>query len=700
MAKYLDISNLKVAEIDDTDFSWYNDEYQSALTADDPDRLRCIRNIAAYTGLAYGQYDSSVIQALTGDGRTPETYNLIAYYVEGLTGNYVANWFDPTFIPNRDEDIDVVAEAQRVYFIDKERFQYKAEMRKGIVNGMCYRGVWQWYLDRTRDPRGDIRLVSKRPDLVIIDPSVQGDNLCGAAKKEWDISYLTAEQMMYLFRSRTDKILSGIAKQDKESARTFQRQSLTSTANLNGQRKIGKQYQVVQHLHLEVRPIEFLIDGFTGKTIPFIKNSAKMKELALSRGVDLEISEAMGSLHKMTSYMERLWTTTWCPQLRVMLENREDERQIGRLPTYDWSFITKNGKSIGLVDLLWDTQQDFNKIQVSKRQWLTQTPKRKPVFHDDMWAGNDTLKKESIYNLSDPSKPITLPSGSPPPSQVIGYLENGEPPNLLYQSEQLELQLFSLISRMPPVLSGMSERTNESGVLYGRKVIEANILQRVPVEKLVEVVHDISEGWLLLAKDKYGGLSNINRTFMSSEGNFKAVLNEDMGLDPITGQRVIAKDISQMELPGVMIVVSKENDYAKQAKREMDTEILKAMTQSPDPSNTEIRAMFENRLLLNSDFTDSGEKEAAEAAVKRRNQLLSLQMDTMIAGATAAKQQVEQQIMAGQMGGVAPQQGQVSAPPPAIQTGPSTPMVQSKNLPSREEPQFKQPPVAPIKSMV
>lgn len=707
---------VKLREMDKDELRQYNEEATSALDADQSDRLRGIRNLSGYTGLSYMQWDSGIARAVADTNRKPETYNMLAYYVDGLAGNYIANWFDPKFIATREEDIDTYAELQRVYYIDKERFSYKLQSLNALINGLCYRGVVKIYVDRTRDPRGEIRLASCRPDMIVFDPSVYTDNIARDSKKSWEYFYLDLDSMVYLYNAKADEIIASKRKQEQKNTKPYETIGLASFHDLKALKRIGKRYQCIEHLHIETEPRRIRKDMISGLDVPDFKGKKEQAEWEHINGVDLNMSEQTAMIMDVVKYSPTLYTTTWCPELAVTLENRIDERQLdGRLPLYDWSYITKNGKSCGVVDLLWDAQQAFNAIQTSKKQWLTQTAKNKPIFHDDAFQGDQKLKQEIIDNLSDPSKPIVLPAGAPPPNQAVGQMMNQEPPQLLYQAEQMELQLLQLIARMPPALQGITERTNESGIHYGRKVIEANILQRVPVEKLIQFQHDIAEGYATLAQTVYGGPQNANREFLSSDGKSKAVLNEYAGYDEQLMEPVVKKDISTVNRPNVIISVSPENDYMKQAKREMDTEILKSMSQSPDPSNAEVRAMFENRLLLNSDFTELSEKEEAEAAVERRKQLLSLQMDTLIAQAALAKTSIGQQLqqvtqppappgqpgMPGQPGQAMQTPQPQPGPDMATQVQPSAkPMINPQALPQERvgmESVNKREPVTPIK---
>jgi len=685
----------KLKELDDEEFHAYQSEAKQARAADEPDRLRCIQNISAYTGLNYGQWPSDIIQILMQENRKPETYNLIAYYIEGLAGNYIANWFDPSFVASREEDIDAVGELQRAYYILKDIYNYKSSALSCIINGLCYRGIEEIFIDRTRDPRGHICFISRRPDMVVFDPSCYEDDISAHSKKAWVYSYMGLNDMRRLYRAKEDAIMVAAEKEIKKRGERYERSTTQSFKTLSN--KFGDKKLITQFYHIETERRVIEIDLITLKTLPETDDIQFKIDWAKRNGIDLSSSMSMGKFATMEVDVPVLWTTTWCDEYKIILENRKDERQLnGRLPLYAWSYISKHGKSIGLVDVLRDAQENFNKLQVAKRQVLTQGHQGKLVIHEDAFMGDGKAQERFVENLSDISKPGILPAGAPPPGQVFHELRGAEPSQVLYQSESTSLNLLQLLSRFPPALQGLSEKHGESGVHYGRKVIEGNILQRVPTEKLMQHELDKAEGWVTLAPKVYGGAHNLNRDFIAKNAGIKAMLNVDIGYDPATGGRIVEKDISRVERINVVITASKENDFLRQAKREMDAIILQAMV--PDETNIGVRAVYEDDLVLNSDFTDLEQKERAERAVAQRAKLIDLRMQAAIMQAQAAVMASQQMLQP---------QGQPQAVPqgvpPTMETQPEMepkPVIDAENV--REQPRpstIERPPVRPVQTL-
>jgi hypothetical protein len=176
-----------------------------------------------------------------------------------------------------------------------------------------------------------------------------------------------------------------------------------------------------------------------------------------------------------------------------------------------------------------------------------------------------------------------------------------------------------------------------------------------------------------MAKTIFSGPHNINRAFVNKDTGVAAKINIDRGYNPQTGDRIIEKDVSSIDRINVTIAPSKENDFLRQSKREADAMILQSM--APDPSNMGVRAVYEDDLVLNSDFTDMGQKERAEKAVKQRAELIDLQMQ-------AAINQAKQALAMSQ----APVQG-----------GATKPMINPEQLPSQQPMQSERPEIPPVK---
>lgn len=612
-------------------FSHFLSQYQKARDADNPDHLRGVRNMMGYMGIEGSQYSDNQLSDLKWDGRFPQTYNFMQYLVRGHGGNVMMNWVDPKFVSHGDNDIDTMESISKIWYSQKELYNYKASAMTTYENGYIYRGIEELVIDKpTSNPRDfGLKFETVRPDMMIFDPSNFTDRISRNARKCWKIPYLTPEQMIDIYPNAKDGILNALVKEVKNNGETYE-QTDGETFKTLDQNKVGSKYQVVEYYHLEPQKVR---NHFSGPVMlpdsPFPFNSdediAFKQAFAVSNGFIIDPD----NLVTITSTKEVLWVTTFVPSLGIILEDRKDERQLnGHLPFYTWAYIQKNGKSIGLVDLLWDLQQDFNKREMHKTKIITETPVAGKTWVSEQVAeGNvDKSIEEVVSELTDSSKPLVLPAGLPANS-MFGVLQGTQVPSAILQDESFKLELANRIASLPLAMQGVTERSGESGIHLGRKVIEGNIMQRMPMEWILQHENDKAEDWVLMVPHVYGGMHNLNRVLKLNGGKDEIILNEMVGTDE-RGMPVIRNNLSNLDRIEVLITQTKENDFLKQARREIDVAALTAMP--PSPTNTNVRAQFEGNLAMNMDFANDEERERTESAVKKSIMVADLTTDLQI----------------------------------------------------------------------
>jgi hypothetical protein len=172
------------------------------------------------------------------------------------------------------------------------------------------------------------------------------------------------------------------------------------------------------------------------------------------------------------------------------------------------------------------------------------------------------------------------------------------------------------LSGLTPAMQGITERTGESGTLFQRKVIEGGIQQRYPQQALMEHEHDKASDWILLVPVVYGGAANYNRKFRKAGTRDFIMANEFLGYGDDGTTPIIKNDLSNIERVEITIGKSNESDFAQQAARENDLEMLKVIRLSD--SNSELIAVIENNLARNMPFTSDEEKREMEEAIERR----------------------------------------------------------------------------------
>lgn len=628
------------------DVAYHLQRFKRAKQADDVDRQRGLRNMQAYMSLDNGQWSDQMVAELKRQGRDPKTFNFLQFLVRGHAGNYVMNSVDPRFIDREDDSIDTteaLTALQAAWYSNKERGNYKISLMQCIENGLVYRGVEELVIHRpSNDPKTWlIKFISISPKLVIFDPCNTNDRLSRTSREAWKMSFLTSKQLLRYFPQAENEIMNAVKFRLDRDESEFEEQDLGKFRRMDLER-LGNRELVIEYMHMEDEKVIHDIH-ISGKVLPVSKHpigseadTAFKIDWAARQGMELRDED----ITTVVDWEPTLKLTTFCPRLGITLQDKKDERQTGHLPLYAWSFIQKEGKSIGLIDFLFDAQEDLNKRNMAITKILTQTPiAGKSWVSEDVADGtNGTTINDVVNDLNDSSKPLVVPSGLPG-DRMFGISQGMSLPNGLLQDETIKIDFLNKIASLPPAMQGFSERSGESGLHLGRKVLEGTIMQRVPQEWVLQHEHDKAEDWVVIAKKLYSGPHNYNRTFSSAGGTNKVVANRLVGFDE-NGSDIVKADIGSLDRVDILIIETKENDYLKQARRELDVAALQAMP--PTQTNDMVRAAFETSLAMNQDFVDDEEREKARKACDLRYELAMEQAEVQLLQIKQQKQALTQ----------------------------------------------------------
>lgn len=602
--------------------------YELAASADQYDRLRAIENFILYAPTNDWQtFDAASAFTLDAENRDPNYYNFMQVYVNGNAGNFIANRVDPKFVDRSDDDTDTseaIEALTHAWYSDKEHFKYKESFVSSVVNGCVYRGVEEISIVRTEEePRGRIKFESLSPISIIFDPSNLTDNIAKGSKNAWKRFYLTPKEILNYYPHATEDVKIAINNLS-ENKGVFE----SRNSEYPEQDFWNNKYQIVEHFHIKTKNKKIAYDNEemvklpeTGHPFGSEEDWIAKKEWAMGQGFILEPE----NIETIVIQEEELWVTTICKSLGVVLENRKDERQMKgadghiMLPFVTWSYVTKNGKSIGLVDIGKPMQKDINKREAQKTKILTQTPVGGKTFIHPMAYGEDIQKKEDLVkNYTDPSKPVFLDEDAPPGLNLI-YTQNGSQLNpAIFQDETAKIQFMDKILHLSPAMQGAVGKSGESGLLFGRKVVEGNVMLQVPQSTIEQYENAKFEMWAILALKFYVGKTkeekemNYDRVFAKADGTTLKV-NELVGIDE-NGNDIIKNDLSKITRLDVVISQQKDNDYVKQSKRELDIAYLQALPESP--TSSVYRAIASADLAKNMDGMTIEQKELVDKVSK------------------------------------------------------------------------------------
>ena len=616
------------------DFANYMHIYNGQKEADRSNRQRGMRNVSGYLN---DLVPNSLKNSLAQEGRSTQNFNLLQYIIRGHVGNALMNWFDPKWSPGEDDPIDAVTALATMYTKQKELHNYKAATRSVLTDGYNYCGVEELVVVRpSSNPRSwGVGFKHRRKELVIFDQNVYSDRISRDSQQCHIISYISPDMMLRIYPHAEREILMACLDMEKR-APMFDAPSQDLFANAD-RHKLGSNLQVVEWLHIKHNKVQrrFLKNGIqmpeTGYHFGSVEDIALTQSWGTRNGIDITDDMVV----TITDWMPVLWTTSFCPSLGIMLENRKDFRQLidaegkGHIPLYGWAFEQKNGLFIGLTDYLWDTCQDFNNREMAKTKTIT-----KSMISDKMWIRADTYEgdeeklNETASNMTDGSIPIILPENAPPAERCFGTIKASQVAPSILQDENFKMAFAEKIGMLPPALQGRSERQADSGVAIGRKVMEANVMMKPESESIIQHENDKHEDWTVIAIKLFGHPVQMNRKISSADGKDITIINELVGFDA-AGNEIIRNNIGSLKRTSVVISQAKENDYIAQLRRETTVAGLQAMP--PSDTNTLFRAGMEYGVATNMEFTSDEERDRIKRLADKQLAIVEAMADQQLA---------------------------------------------------------------------
>ena len=443
---------------------------------------------------------------------------------------------------------------EEVYISDKDVNDYKSSSAQCIWDGLVYRGVEEIYIKRPSlsDPRTwSIGYRPIRPESIIFDPGNNQNRISRNSQKCVKFSYYSQVELEQMYPHKKSEIREADFKRYSDGE--YQDAGGIRDALLDGERRSrNNNLQCVEYYHVENEYQKKRVHTKTYTPIPdfgFPHGSPEDKAALLAWGALNGVSTEEEDVHFVEDIFPTLYVDVWIPELNVVLDSGKDERQLdGKLPFYAWSYFESMGTSIGLVDQLWGCVSDFNAREKAKTKWIEKTPVDKPWVDPKVVGENKEKLQQLVQEWGDGSKPVkvdpSLPIGAA--DKMFGIVRGGQIPQAIIQDESQKLALMNDLSGLTPAMQGITERSGESGDLYGRKVIEGGIQQKYPMISLQQHEHDKVSDWIKLVPKVYGGPANYNRKFRKHGTRDFIMVNEFLGYADL-GNPMVQNDFSSIE---------------------------------------------------------------------------------------------------------------------------------------------------------
>lgn len=627
------------------------ERFLEAESADSLDRRRGLENLQLYLPThALDVFDPQVQREFVDQNRKPNKYNFIPMYAEAHAGNLViANSVDPKFIDSAaigNDSSDTLNTLLDVYYTDKNAFNYDKARNSAVLNGCIYRGVEEVHITRkTDDGMPRIYFESLAPTSVIFDPTaIFSDDIAEEARESWRRFYYYPKELMSLFPDAKNMIRGYAQSQSNFSqARTY----IDVPEEVYWQNKL----QVIEWHHTIAEKVEVAYDTKYQIELPNEKGLqfGSKEDFMFKQDFMKEQGRSLdpGDISTSSKMVDTLYLTTFCPTLNLTLQSKRDERQIFktngdvRLPYHVWAFYQKNGKTSGLIDTIKDAQNDINLREAAKTKWLTQTMHNKTIIHPLAYGDDMAKRNNMVNNLNDPSEPLLLDEDAPIGVALIQTINGGPMNPAFMEDEHTKIEFMNKMTGLNPAMQGIEGKSGESGILYGRKVSEGNMLAKHRSDALQNYEKSKQDSWFQLALLVYSGqnkderIVNRNRSFVNKDGK-RIILNEVTGYDP-DNTPIVINDLSKIKRGYTIISVTKQNDFRRQQEREVNIALSNAMGPTT-PQNAGLKAILEADLVMGVEDLSPERKaqieEMSEINVeiaKKTLILTELQLDQQIA---------------------------------------------------------------------
>lgn len=622
-------------------------EFNNAKDATMKEQERNSNAWKMFTGFDNGQWDKAIVAEMKKEGRNPFQGNFIRSKVEGLAGNIVKNFFDIGYEPVDGVHTDLTRKIVSLMLSDKELMNWNASYINLVINGLIHLGVEEIFVSDRYDPLGRIGFRSLLPGHIILDPYWLSNDSWDL-KRAWKVGYLTSKQIKETYDTKSEEVDIAIQMskgratdyEDYESGNGFPRFSLND--------KYGDQYRVIEfkHVEREKKKIEFIVAD--GIIVPEGTDEYK-KEWAILNGVDL--SQGVST---KTENVDVLYVTTICPQISrsLVLEDKKSLIQIGRIDLFPWSSARYNGTNSGIPELLQSLQETYNKRE-SQVDFIIASNAACVAMDPDIVGGNSDAMDEIMKNVNKPNykfwtEPGALKSGrsffQPLPKNQIDIAIVNELTRMVDMADR--------VSKQPAAMAGRSEGSEENGILFARKQMQAEVAHTVLFRGLEQHWNDKGEAYILLAKQLYSGAYREFYEFGSGE---KIELNTPV----VTPEgEVKENDISQLPRVKVVVTQSPEGVTNRTVDRSMNIELLRVLPPDTSPIQR-VRATVNAMKTMSQSKVDRAQTEAdgeMELMLARKNiQAQIMNLDFQMAQIQSQMAMIGQPQM---MGGVGqPQQG-------------------------------------------
>ncbi|MCH6573917.1 MAG: hypothetical protein IH795_01750 [Bacteroidetes bacterium] len=621
---------------------FYGDLYRSYLRRSKLSLAREERNWGYFSGVDFKQWNPDALQVLINEKRAPHQINFLQKHIQSLAGNFYQNEFEVDFEPNTGASNDDTLLLKTLYLTDSNRGNWKKARRKLIRGGLIYRGTVEMYIDYKTDPRGSISLRYVNHRRILFDPDWSSDDI-NDNKHIPQVAWMTAEEIKRTYKTKSAEVDSAVAlwketqhqqgddfgdEKEREASRSFYDNSEFSNV-INGK------FLVIQTSRLERGFSSSIIDKKTGDKLPEMSEANTEAMMAL-RGESLKVVQDEYAKLRVTTIVPGLSKTL------VLEDDKMHKIQNGRYQYHTWSAINLDGEVQGVVDVLKDIQEIYNKRESTFTHWQTTSANGAEFVEEDFFA-NPSEKDRYKLSKNKPGETYTVGAGKLSQSRMgIAVRPRGDMPSDLHVSADRAFQMAPEVGYSVPALSGGEGKSGESAKLFRDKRAQALVSLEPMTKSLQEFEEGLGEAYFYTTKPVYGKAPRIMTNFKTKDPLF---------LNIPTANGEIINNVNQIRRHDVIVTTSRNGETTRREILERYEEVLQ-VTSNPIYKSI-IEKMMINYLPNIPESEVTAGEEAADTFIKLQISRVMVEIAQNKAGVAQFTQQLEQigQQAAAQIGG-------------------------------------------------
>ncbi len=607
-------------------------EFNDALHAQQRNIDRSYRNWQIYHAVYEGQAEKDLLQELRKEDRHYEQFNIATPKVETLTGALSSEKFDLDLKPIEGQKNSLTEACKASWYTDKGLCHYDKSVNDCIKGGLVIGADLKMKMSSRYDPKKNICFELVPHGFLLRDPYwlTDDDRDC---EKAWEVFHLSAPQIARKYPNAKSALLEEALKLYQRFGGRYEEYDPDFYEQLQmgfkGHLYRVIEYHYIEHVHTE-RLIGQIMDSKRWIPFPVTKDHDILEAYMIKNNID---PMTIPPPHPYDDKVHKLMTIAPDIVQHKLLDGkaRVSTVQPQRLPYYHFTVDRTFGIDKGIIDDIYDLQRALNRREMKLSDIIDNADGGGGVYSEDVW---DTPEKKSELqqNKSNPRYTHFADGDEIARGKLVEHLTSNQYNPAIIDQIARFWDVVDRISRVPAAMAAMSESTNESGVLYDRKLEVARMGIMTLVDRVKELRQNMFEGYYTQwqVADAY----NLReREFTSLDGKASAVLNERI-LDHKDGRIYVHNRPSMIPRCAVIITESRSNPTRLLQRRALYSELFdRAVQTNPEAAST----LFEE-LMKTMDLDEEG-----QAKMRRFSMLQAVRdykrLETEIATLDATKQQ-------------------------------------------------------------